>query len=290
MKYLILLLVLISCTKQERKRPCSVFLSESGYLCCNDIKITNKENCVVKKVNDTPVIMCKDLQENLGCYAVEENGLTTITCNGGTSVTFQDGKDGETVIGPKGDQGLTGDKGDKGDKGVVGEKGDTGEKGDKGDKGDTGEQGIQGVQGLKGDVGETGKNIKIHTLNLPVDRQLMPWLTNNFISSPIHGYVDLPFMFTINQIGGNLAGGGWLDFNIGSTTLCYQRISGTKRFELSYKKIQGSTSGCDEVNDVDNIVSPKVGVEILDVIQIIPREPKLNHIVVNFPIIVIGHY
>ena len=78
---------------------------------------------------------------------------TTLSIEGGNSVTLP------TSTGPKGDTGSTGSqgpKGDQGDQGDQGIRGATGSQGPQGEQGEQGETGGQGIQGVKGDTGGTG--------------------------------------------------------------------------------------------------------------------------------------
>lgn len=57
------------------------------------------------------------------CKVTKQSGQTIVICPDGSQETIEDGKDGQSITGPKGDTGLKGDKGDKGDQGDAGSNG-----------------------------------------------------------------------------------------------------------------------------------------------------------------------
>lgn len=64
----------------------------------------------------------------------------------------------DSLVGPKGEQGIQGPQGKKGEKGETGEQGEKGETGDKGEQGDKGEKGDKGDKGETGEKGDKGKD------------------------------------------------------------------------------------------------------------------------------------
>lgn len=83
------------------------------------------------------------------------------------------GKDGESIVGPKGDPGndgqsIVGPRGPQGERGDPGEsivgprglKGDTGDRGERGPKGERGLRGFKGERGRDGDKGDPGRDGK----------------------------------------------------------------------------------------------------------------------------------
>lgn len=175
--------------------------------------------------------------------------------------------------------------GPKGDVGETGPVGPIGPKGDPGEQGPEGPEGQQGDTGEQGQQGANGASATYKQLIIDVDRTKVPWIDNNKITVPNDGVLFFNFTFSVEQITGSLNGGGWLDIKVGSNVYCLQRKANTKMFELVYKKLPAATTGCDSNSDKDlNVVLNSnlltLSVTKDTVLQVIPREPKLQGIVV----------
>lgn len=99
----------------------------------------------------------KQLQNSLS-LKIEEAGAAIARANAIEPIIGEAGADGETIVGPQGEQGIQGEAGPQGEKG---------ERGERGLQGDRGEKGDQGIAGKDGEKGKDGKNGTDATVDIP---------------------------------------------------------------------------------------------------------------------------
>lgn len=139
-----------------------------------------------------------------------------------------------------------------------------------------GPAGPTGSRGAQGPAGSDGSSAISDIYRITVDRAATPWSDNNRIIADVDGVLQLPRQFEIPAISNN-ENGGWFDFVIGDVVYCYQGRVGTKRYEFSYVKTSGATTGCDTNSDKStDMVSFFASFKSGDVIQVIPRAPRYD--------------
>lgn len=184
---------------------------------------------------------------------------------------------------------LTGcaDDGATGPGGPGGEPGPQGEVGPQGPQGEVGPQGPVGLQGDVGPAGADGKGVFLNQLVLEdIDRALS---FNGWVVELNAGVVFVPQSFVISGPTNN---SGWIDLDFGPHRFCYQSpfTSGTSDdglYNFVYKKVPGSTSGCDvspRVDEYPGTVDFTVPVNAGELFGLVPRDPKLNGVIFDFTV------
>jgi hypothetical protein len=149
-----------------------------------------------------------------------------------------------------------------------------------------GKDGTNGINGTNGVDGKDGKNVVLASLTIVVDRGIT-W-SDNRIDITHTGVLTIPSVIDVLLLTNN-ENGGWVDFIIEKSDsterhhYCYQGVNGQKRYAFSYKKISGSTQGCDQNNEKETAaVSTTMDVQAGDDLVIIPRAPRLAGIKPTF--------
>jgi len=133
-----------------------------------------------------------------------------------------------------------------------------------------------GRNGFNGARGLPGQNVELDSIILSVDRAQTPWADNNKTQAPYDLIVYLPSSFEFTNLT-STENGGWIDIIVGNKVYCYQGKFGTRVYEYKYLKSEGATSGCDQNNDkFKGSVSFVEKLKKNDLMQIIPRAPRLN--------------
>ena len=168
-----------------------------------------------------------------------------------------------------------GQPGPIGPAGKDGKNGTDGTGGTDGINGIDGIDGVAGTNGTNGTDGTDGTSIVQVIIVVVVNRDLAPWSTNNLITLTNDGTIIVPTSFTISTLSGT-SGSGWIDFKVGNEVYCYKRVTNTKNYLFSYKKILNAITGCDSDSDKD--LNPTIySTRILsgNILQIIPRDSKM---------------
>ncbi len=144
-----------------------------------------------------------------------------------------------------------------------------------------------GTDGSDGSDGVDGQSAEAIIVELSVDRSLS-WSDDNKIEVNFDGYIQIPESFSVPELTQN-ENGGWLDFIVGDTTLCFQGNVGKKTYSFKYKKQAGYSDGCDQNNEKDDTYTNfYLPVFEGDTFQIVPRAPRFNGIVVDFEFSAVG--
>jgi hypothetical protein len=195
--------------------------------------------------------------KNQPCEVVEVVGGVLVSCPESEPILIRHGTQGE--------------KGEKGDQGVDGKDGSTGA---------TGAAGLDGVDGVDGAVGPSGYGPSMFSISVELNRQLLPWADNNKEVVGVPFIIGVPGSFTVQEI--STTGSGWIDIVTDKQVLCFQKAVSTKRFDFSYKKLDGALTGCDTNDDKDLSFSFLGIIEGEEFFQMIPRDPRLQDIVPVF--------
>lgn len=189
--------------------------------------------------------------------------------------------------GRKGEVGPQGETGDPGPQGEVGPVGPQGEVGLQGPVGPQGEVGPTGPQGAEGPQGTDGKSAFMNQLVVEdIDR--LVWSGGGFGATPWSvtmnsGFVLVPQSFVVTGPTNNT---GWVDVDVGTHRFCFQSAAGSSNdgvYTFSYKKATGFVSGCDSNNEKSTLpVEFMVAVTSGELLDVFPRDPKLNGVLFNF--------
>jgi hypothetical protein len=123
--------------------------------------------------------------------------------------------------------------------------------------------------------GSDGASAVLDSVILPVDRENIPWSSNNEILAPYDLIVYLPASFEFPDMT-RPDNSGWIDITINDEVFCYQGKFNTRIYEFSYKKTATATTGCDSNSDkFGGKVTMYAKAKKDQVLRIIPRAPRL---------------